>query len=107
MTRKAKLDAYRELIGNVTSNIIDAILSASRWTPEEKAGTLALMAASILSHAAFAVGRVDERLKNAPPEAQIDDMLTLLREILVTNKPVSGAMGKGRLHVVAKKGGDK
>lgn len=103
MSRKAKLEKYRDLISDVTSSNINTVLSSPHWTPEEKAGTLVLMAASILSHAAFAVGKIDERLKNAPPEAQLDDMLTLLRGILVTDRPVSTSMqnGKGRLHVVA------
>ena len=105
MGRKANLEKYRDLISDVTSNNINTVLSSPHWTPEEKAGTLVLMATSILSHAAFAVGKIDERLKNAPPEAQIDDMLTLLRDILVTNRPISADLknGKGHLHVVAQK----
>lgn len=89
MTKNPKLDAYRDAVGAVFTANISNLLADTRWTEKEKAGTLTLLATSILSHAAFLVGTVDPRLKNAPPEAQIDDMLTLMREILVIKKPIS------------------
>ena len=89
MTRKEKIDAYRALISDVFTSNIKAVLADNRFDDKEKAGTLTLLATSVLSHAAFLVGTVDDRLKNAPPEAQIDDMLSLLREILVDKKPIT------------------
>lgn len=87
--RAERLEKYRAQASAVFTANIKEILGDSRFDDSEKAGTLVMLATSVLSHAAFLVGTVDPRLKNAPPEAQMDDMLSLMREILVTSKPIS------------------
>ena len=100
MTRESKLDKYRDQVGDIFLQNMKTVMASEQWNDAEKAGTLALLAVSVLSSAAFAVGNVEERLKNAPPEAQIDDMLNMLRKILVENKPVSTRLNKAGLTVV-------
>jgi len=100
---KQTLDDYRAMVSTIFDTNIAAILKDPKFDDKEKAGTLVLLATNVLSCAAFLVGTVDPRLKNAPPEAQIDDMLTLMRQILVTNKPVSKGLGKAGLTVVGGK----
>ena len=84
MTKESKnLSAYRETITEVFHANMRAIGADTRFTAKERAGTATLCAVACMSHAAFLVGGVEPRLKNAPMEAQLDDFLTLLRGIMV------------------------
>lgn len=96
MTDSNNLNQYRDMMTAVFGENIKAVLRDPRWTEREVAGTLILLAAQIVSTAAFQAGSVDARLKNVPPEAQIDDLLNLLREVIVAGKPIT----KTKLHVV-------
>lgn len=97
----ADLDKYRDVVLEIFQANTRAVLSSEKHTPEEIAGTLVLIATHTLSVAAFQYGMVTPHLKNAPPEAQIADMMDTLREVM-TRKPIS----KGGLSVVPNSDGD-
>jgi hypothetical protein len=84
MRRKAKLDRYRDQVTAIFNANVQAVLRDPEWTENEKAGTLILIATDAISVAAFHVGSVDPRLKNAPPEAQMADFLDLIGDTLIS-----------------------
>ncbi|AFA44903.1 hypothetical protein [Rhodobacter capsulatus] len=86
MTKPSKkLQAYRDAAEAIFRANMDAITKDRKWTFEERAGTAMVVAVYCMSHAAFAVAQTDPRLKNAPMEAQIDDFLTMIRDVMVRN----------------------
>jgi hypothetical protein len=84
------------MLSAVFGENIKSVLRDDRWTEKEIAGTLIILATEIMSTAAFKAASVDPRMKNAPPDAQLDDMLNLLREVIVKDCPIK----KPKLHVV-------
>lgn len=100
--RATKLDRYRDKVSEIFSANTKAVFSDPNFTAEEKAGTLLLIATQVISHAGFQYGLVTPHLKNAPPEAQIADMMDTLRDV-ITSQPII----KGGLRVVptSEKGG--
>jgi len=103
IVKATKLDQYRDKVSEIFSANTKAVLSDPNFTADEKAGTLLLIATQVISHAAFQYGLVTPHLKNAPPEAQIADMMDMLRDVM-TSRPII----KGGLRVVsdnAAKGG--
>jgi len=92
MGRKSKLDRYRDQVEAIFHANVKAVLRDSQWTDQEKAGTLVIIATAAISHAAFLTASVTPHLKNAPPEAQIADLIDLLRETMTSGKPISGGL---------------
>lgn len=84
MAKESKaLAAYRDITSKIFHANMAAITKDQKWTFEERAGTATVVAVTCMSHAAFAVAAVTPHLKNAPMEAQIDDFLGLIREMMV------------------------
>lgn len=80
--RKDTLDRYRDTIMSVVHANNHALLIEDRMSDNQKAGTALLMAAAAASFASGLMAKTEPRLVNAPFEAQLDDMLNLLREVL-------------------------
>jgi len=89
MGKQDRLNEYRKHVQAIFDANTAAVLADGKWDDKEKAGTLVIITTSVLSHAAFLMATFTPHLKNAPPEAQIDDMLNLLRDVLVARKPIS------------------
>ncbi|WP_120636068.1 hypothetical protein [Ruegeria sp. EL01] len=81
------LDRYRDAIMQVVHGNNQALLLEDRMSDEQKAGTSLLMAAASVSFAAALVAKTKPRLRNAPMDAQIEDLLNLLRDTLIQIKP--------------------
>jgi len=81
------LERYRDTIMQVVHANNQSLLLEDRMNDKQKAGTALLMAAASVSFAAGMVAKTEPRLRNAPMDAQIDDLLNLLRETLIKKKP--------------------
>jgi RimJ/RimL family protein N-acetyltransferase len=69
-----------------------AVLDHPSVTAEHKAGILVVLATSAISHAAFALARLDPHLSKAPPEAQIADFLDMISDVMTTPGSISGGL---------------
>ncbi len=81
------LEQYRDVIMQVVHGNNQSLLLEDRMSDKQKAGTALLMAAASVSFAAALVAKTEPRLRNAPMDAQIDDLLSLLRDTIVQKKP--------------------
>jgi membrane-bound ClpP family serine protease len=86
------LEKWRDMISAATNQNIKTVLDMPQFTPEEKVGTLILMATHIIAHASFASAKVTPHLENAPPEAQIADFLKLMGEVMTQPGKISGGL---------------
>lgn len=88
MMHKNTLEGYRDAIMQVVHANNQSLLLEDRMNDKQRAGTALLMAAASVSFAAGLVSKTEPHLKNAPMDAQIDDLLGLLRDTLIQKKPV-------------------
>lgn len=86
MAKTDRLERYRDQVMAIVHANNRAVLAETSFAYPEKAGTALLMAAASVSFAASMVAKTDPRLQNAPLEAQIEDVMGLLRETLAANK---------------------
>lgn len=93
--KNAKLEEYRDAVSAIVHGNNHAVLTDPNWNDKQKAGTALLMAVASTAFAASLMAKTEPRLKNAPFEAQLDDMLDLVREVLVKKE-------KPNLQVVTK-----
>lgn len=80
------LNRYRDALSSLAHSNNQTLLLEDRMDDKQRAGTALLLATISVSFAAGLIAKTEPRLINAPFEAQIDDCLNLLRDVLTEKK---------------------